>query len=421
MENHILISNARVIDLGGPFNGKRVSIRIEDGVITEIGKDLKVKKAEVWSEENLCVSPGWMDGQAHFRDPGEELKEGLIRGLYAAASGGFTDVGVLPSTNPVIDTKASVAYLIARSKDSAAPCNALPIGAISENLEGKQLAEILDMGEAGAIAFSDDGPIERAGLLQKALEYTKPSGDVLISQPIEKDINPGSKMHEGPTSTALGLQGSPSEAETMRLKRDIDILAYTGGRLHIPVISSAESVKLIKSAKKKGLAITASTTPHHLTFIDEDLSGFNGTLKVVPPLRGKSDRKALREAVADGTIDSVVSDHRPENIETHDVEFTLSPNGIAGISSVFAAMNTACEKSDITRKIDCISNATRRIYNIPEIHLQEGAAAKITLFNPKAEYIHNGVSAGVNDPWITETALQGVVYGVINGVEIFKN
>ena len=421
MENHILIKDARVIDLGGSFNGKKVSIRIQNGIISEIGKDLKPKKAKVWAEENLCVSPGWMDGQAHFRDPGEELKEGLLRGLDAASAGGFTDVVILPSTNPVIDNKASVAYLISRSIEGGAVTSALPLGCISEQRKGGQLAEMLDMVEAGAIGFSDDKPVERAGLIQMALEYLRPSGNVLVIQPMEKDINPGASMHEGAMSTALGLKGSPTEAETMRLKRDINILEYTGGRLHIPVISSADSVKLIKEAKKKGIAVTASTTPHHLMFTDEEIACFDGTFRVEPPLRDKADRKALRAALADGTIDGVCSDHRPENPENNDVEFVLSPNGIAGISSTFPALLTACEKADITRVIDAISNANRRIFNIPEVHIVEGAEAKITLFNPKGNHNCPGISAGVNNPWKERDDLQGVVYGIINGKKSYSN
>lgn len=421
MENHILIKDARVIDLGGSFNGKKVSIRIQNGIISEIGKDLKPKKAKVWAEENLCVSPGWMDGQAHFRDPGEELKEGLLRGLDAASAGGFTDVVILPSTNPVIDNKASVAYLISRSIEGGAVTSALPLGCISEQRKGGQLAEMLDMVEAGAIGFSDDKPVERAGLIQMALEYLRPSGNVLVIQPMEKDINPGASMHEGAMSTALGLKGSPTEAETMRLKRDINILEYTGGRLHIPVISSADSVKLIKEAKKKGIAVTASTTPHHLMFTDEEIACFDGTFRVEPPLRDKADRKALRAALADGTIDGVCSDHRPENPENNDVEFVLSPNGIAGISSTFPALLTACEKADITRVIDAISNANRRIFNIPEVHIEEGAEAKITLFNPKGNHNCPGISAGVNNPWKERDDLQGVVYGIINGKKSYSN
>lgn len=421
MESNILIKDARIIDLGGSFNGKKVSLRIKNGIITEIGKDLKPGKSEVWSEPNLCVSPGWMDGQAHFRDPGEELKEGLLRGLDAAAAGGFTDVAILPSTKPTIDNKASVAYLKNRSLAGGAATDAHPLGCISEHRKGLQLAEMLDMAEAGAIGFSDDGPVERAGLIQMALEYLRPSGDVLVIQPLEKDINPGATMHEGAMSTALGLKGSPTEAETMRLKRDINILEYTGGRLHIPVVSSAESVKIIKKAKKKGLAITASTTPHHLMFTDEEIACFDGTFKVEPPLRSKADIKALRTALADGVIDGVCSDHRPENPENNDVEFLLSPKGIAGISSTFSAVLTACDKANITRLIDAISNANRRIFNIPEVHISEGAEAKLTLFNPKGNHTCPGVSAGVNNPWKNTEELTGEVYGIVNGNRSYKN
>lgn len=420
MENHILIKGVRVIDLGGKFNGKTVSIRVKDGVIEEIGKDLKEAGAEVWSGKGLCASPGWMDGQAHFRDPGLELKEGLERGLDAAAAGGFTDVALLPSTTPVVDNKAQVSSIISRADVIGAIPSVHPIGCISEHRKGKQLAELNDMASVGAIGFSDDGPVQRPGLIQRALEYLKPSGDVIIVQPVENDINPGATMHEGAISTAMGVTGSPTEAETMRLKRDLEILSYTGGRLHIPVVSTSEGVKLIKAAKKKGLAVTASTTPHHLTFCDEDLMGFDGTLRVNPPLRSKSDRKALLSGIADGTIDAICSDHRPENPENHDVEFVLAPEGIAGIESTFAALNSVAEKAEITRKIDAISNANRRIFNIQEVHLEEGSEAKISVFNPTEEFQHHGISAGVNDPWKNRPGLKGQVYGVINGNRSFK-
>lgn len=420
MENHILIKDVRVIDLGGKFNGKTVSIRVKGGVIEEIGKDLKDSGAEVWSGKELCASPGWMDGQAHFRDPGLELKEGLERGLDAAAAGGFTDVVVLPSTTPVIDNKAQVSSLISRAEMSGSVPSVHPLGCISEHRKGKQLAELNDMASVGAIGFSDDGPIQRPGLIQRAFEYLKPSGDVVVIQPIEGDINPGATMHEGDVSTAMGLTGSPTEAETMRLKRDLDILSYTGGRLHIPVVSSAEGVKLVKAAKKKGLAVTASTTPHHLTFSDDDLMGFDGTLRVNPPIRSKADRKALLTGIADGTIDSICSDHRPENPENHDVEFVLAPEGIAGIESAFAALNTIADKADITRKIDAISNANRRIFNLQEVHIEEGAEAKISIFNTSADFQHNGFSAGVNDPWKNRQGLKGNVYGIVNGNRSFR-
>lgn len=420
MENHIVIKDVRVIDLGGQFNGKTVSIRVKGGVIEEIGKDLKESGAEVWSGKGLCASPGWMDGQAHFRDPGLELKEGLERGLDAAAAGGFTDVAVLPSTSPVVDNKAHVSSIISRADVCGAVPSVHPLGCISEHRGGKQLAELNDMASVGAIGFSDDGPVQRPGLVQRALEYLKPSGDVIVVQPIEGDINPGATMHEGAISTAMGLTGSPTEAETMRLKRDLDILSYTGGRMHIPVLSSAEGVKLVKAAKKKGLAVTASTTPHHLVFTDEDLMGFDGTLRVSPPIRSKADRKALLAGLADGTIDSVCSDHRPENPENHDVEFVLSPLGISGIESTFAALNTVAEKADITRRIDAISNANRRVFNLPEVHIEEGAEAKISIFDPKADFCHSGISAGVNDPWKDRNDLKGQVYGVVNGNRSFK-
>ena len=420
METHIVIKNVRVVDAGGSFNGKKIDLRIKKGVITEIGKGLENKSALILDKKGSYISPGWMDGQAHFRDPGLELKEGLERGLNACAAGGFTDVAVLPSTSPPVDKKSSVSYLLSRGAEYNTPCDPHPLGCVSEGGQGKQLAELSDMSNAGAIGFYDDKPIERVGLLKMALEYLSPSGDVVLSDAHEGDLNPDASMHEGATSTALGLSGSPSESETMRLQRDIEILSYTGGRLHIPIVSTQGGVKLIKQAKQRGLAITASTTPHHLSFIDEDLSSFDGTFRVNPPLRSKSDRKALRSALADGVINSIVSDHRPENIESHDVEFALSPNGISGIESVFAAVNTACPDLEIARLIDSISNATRRIYNLTEQHIELNAPAKITWFTPNQKFTSPGISGGVNDPWKNQE-LNGVVYGTINGMRVHLN
>ena len=420
METQIILKKVKIVDSGGSFDGKKVDVKIINGVITEIGKDLDDNSCLILNKKNSYISPGWMDGQAHFRDPGNEIKEGLDRGLFAAAAGGFTDVAVLPSTHPPIDNKASVAYLIARGENTESPCEAHPLGCISKNRNGEQLSELIDMADAGAIGFTDDSPINKVGLLHRALEYLRPSGDIIISEALEVELNPGSLMHEGVTSTKLGLIGSPAESETLRIQRDIEILSYTGGRIHIPIVSTSSGVNLIRNAKKKGLNITASTTPHHLTYIDEDLSNYDGTFRVNPPLRLKSDRKALQVALYNGTIDSVISDHRPENRESHDVEFMLSPNGISGIESVFSAVNTACHNLDLNRLIDSISNSTRRVYNLPEVHIEINSPAKITWFNPKEKFNFQNISGGVNNPW-TNRNLNGAVYGCINGHRIHLN
>ena len=417
METQIVFKKVKIVDPGGSFDRKTVDVKIVEGVITEIGKDLDDTSCLILNKKSSYISPGWMDGQAHFMDPGNEIKEGLDRGLLAAATGGFTDVALLPSTTPPIDNKAAVAYLISRGNQTSSPCEVHPLGCLSKNRTGDHLAELIDMADAGAIGFTDDSPIDKVGLLHRALEYLRPYGDVVISEALESDLNPGAHMHEGATSTKLGLIGSPSEAEVLRIQRDIEILTYTGGRLHIPIVSTAAGVKLIQKAKKKGLSITASTTPHHLTFIDEDLSDFDGTLRVNPPLRLKSDRKALQSGVEDGTIDSIVSDHRPENIESHDVEFMLSPNGVSGIETVFPAVNTACKNIDLGRLVDSISNATRRVFNIPEVHIEINSIAKITWFNPVTEFKHSNISGGVNTPW-ADRKLNGTVHGCVNGSKL---
>ena len=420
METQIVLKKVKVVDPGGSFDGKKVDVKIINGIITEIGRNINGDSCLILNKENSYISPGWMDGQAHFRDPGNEIKEGLDRGLFAAAAGGFTDVAILPSTNPPIDNKSSVAYLISRGEKTNSPCEAHPLGCISKNRAGVQLSELIDMADAGAIGFTDDSPITKVGLLHRALEYLRPSGDVVISEAIDSDLNPGAHMHEGVTSTKLGLIGSPAEAETLRIQRDLEILSYAGGRIHIPIVSTASGVNLILKAKKKGLSITAATTPHHLTFIDDDLSDFDGTLRVNPPLRLKSDRKALQVALQNGTLDSVISDHRPENIESHDVEFILSPNGVSGIESVFAAVNTACNNLDLSRLIDSISNATRRVYNIPEVHIEINTPVKITWFDPEKEFSFQNISGGANNPWPNRN-LSGTVYGCLNGTKIHIN
>ena len=197
METQIVLKKVKVVDPGGSFDGKKVDVKIINGMITEIGRNINGDSCFILNKENSYISPGWMDGQAHFRDPGDEIKEGLDRGLFAAAAGGFTDVAILPSTNPPIDNKASVAYLIARGEKTNSPCEAHPLGCVSKNRAGEQLSELIDMADAGAIGFTDDSPINKVGLLHRALEYLGPSGDVVISEAIDSDLNPGAHMHEG--------------------------------------------------------------------------------------------------------------------------------------------------------------------------------------------------------------------------------
>ncbi len=407
-----LIKSAQIVDPGGKHHGKKRDVLIEDGVITSVKASIQDAKAESIVLKNLHLSPGWVDTKANFRDPGDEDKEGLINGLDAAASGGFTHVVLMPGTNPVIDNKGQVEYLLRRSDDHLV--RVLPTGKISKGGEGKQLAEFFDMHKSGAIAFTEDGPVAKGELMRRALEYSRNFGGVVCSLPQEESISNAGVMHEGVTSTMNGLKGIPEMVETIRLNRDIELLRYTGGRLHVMLISCAESVRIIKEAKKEGLNITCGVSAHHLFFNDEALSDFDANLKVLPPIRSEQDQKALLKGLKDGTIDVVCSDHKPEDVEHKKLEFELANFGIGAIEQTFAA---AFNHMDLDLLISKLAVGPREVMNLKEQHIEEGLEADLTLFNPTADYVVNKddlMSLAWNNPY-DQMTLTGTVYGVILG------
>lgn len=416
MEKNVLIQAVRVVDLGGPHDGQTVDVRVRDGKIVEIGADLPTADEAIWNEQGACLSPGWVDAQAHFRDPGEEVKEGLETGARAGQNGGFTDVAVLPSTSPVLDHKAELHYLLRRAESAAVDIH--PIGALSSGLAGKALAELYDLREAGAVGFYDDGPVHHPELLRRAFEYASDLGVAIWALPLEERMNPGAVMHEGVTSTQLGLAGSPSMVETMRLFRDLEIVRYTDGRLHVPLLTTAEGVEMVRRAKAEGLKVTCGTSAHHLLFTDSDLNGFNGTLRTRTPFRSKHDRDALRAGVLDGTIDAVVSDHRPEDLEHADVDFMLAPNGLSGIETAFAALQTALGMNGLAESIRTLTHGPRKVLGLPAVHIATGVEARLTWFAPEITFTEGSVSRGVNVPnylQILGFPLTGAALGVGRG------
>ena len=408
-----LVKSAHIVDPGGKHHGKKRDLLIEDGIITSIKASIKDSKAEKISFSNLHASPGWVDAKVNFRDPGAEEKEGILNGLDAAACGGFTHVVLMPSTNPVVDNKGQIDYLLHRSEDHVV--RILPTGKISKGGKGKQLAELYDMFKAGAIAFTEDGPIARGELMRRALEYSKNFGGVICSMPQEESIANKGVMHEGVTSTTNGLKGIPSMVETIRLKRDIELLRYTGGSLHVMSISCAESVKIIKDAKKEGLNITCGVAVHNLYFNDTDLEGFDANLKVMPPIRSQQDQKALIKGVKDGTIDLICSDHQPEDIEHKKLEFEIANFGIGAIEQTFSAANSL--DIDLETLVTKLAIAPRNVFNLESSHIEEGAKADITFFDPsREEEVNKGslTSLAWNNPY-NNTTLTGKVQGVILG------
>lgn len=414
---NLLIKQATVVDSTSPHNGRVVDILIEKGVITQIKKSISPEKGVKTIEaEGLHVSTGWLDMQVNFCDPGYEHRETLTNGLRAAAKGGFTGVCLMSGTNPPLHNKAQVDYVMNRSKDNIV--DLYPIGTLSYNQEGKDLSEMYDMKLSGAVAFSDyKKSTKDAGLILRSLQYSNNIGSFIIAHCDDKTISHGGQMNEGVTATKLGLKGMPALAEEIMLQRNIQILEYTGGKMHIPTISTKSSVDLMKKAKAKKLNITCGVAAYNLLLDETSLEGFDTNCKVNPPLRTKEDIEALKKGVADGTIDVIVSDHNPQDIESKDLEFDLADNGMIGLETCFGVLNTALnQKLSIDAIIDTITKNPRTVLNLPQVSIKEGEEANLTMFNPiiKNTFNKSGiVSLSKNTPFIGKE-LKGEVIGIVN-------
>lgn len=413
---NILIKSARIIDSGSSHNGKVMDILIENGIITSIAAKINPKKSiKTIETSNLHVSTGWLDMQVSFCDPGFEHKEDLNSGINAAIAGGFTGVAVVSSTNPPIHSKAEVEYV--KNKTANYIVDVYPVGALSHKQEGKDISEMYDMHLSGAVAFSDDKKsINDAGLLMRALLYSQNFGGVIMTHCDEKSISLEGKMNEGITSTALGLKGIPALAEEMMVNRNIFLAEYTKAPVHISNISTQKSVALIKQAKSNGLKITASVNAYSIALDDTALNGFDSNYKLNPPLRTKTDIEALRKGISDGTIDAITSDHRPQDIESKDVEFDYAANGMIGLESAFGLINTNREKIKLETIIQTLTTNPRNILKLAQPKIAEGEMANLTLFDPDAEWVFEKKSIqskSANTPFLG-TTFKGKVLGIIN-------
>ena len=416
--NETLLRNVKVVDPTGPHHDTTVDILIRNGVIAKVAARISAKDARAVNYEGAHASPGWVDLRAHFRDPGEEWKAGLANGLDAAAAGGFTAVAVLPSTKPVTDDRAGIGYLLQRAQGH--PVQLLPIGALTQGLKGEQLAELYDQQQAGAVAFGDDQrTIRNSRLMMLALQYSSGVGAApVMVYPNDPDLSRGGQMHEGPMSTRLGLKGLPPVAETLQLQRDLALQAYAGGHLHVSTISTAESVALIREAKARKQHITASVAAHNLLLDDGCLRGFETCYKVTPPLRDLEHIEALRDGVKDGTIDAIVSDHRPEDREHKVLEFGQAAFGIIGLETAFAVANTAVKgRMSLRRLIERFTHGPRAVLGTPLVHIVEGTTANITLFDPELNWVcgeQDLVSKSHNTPFLGQR-LTGRPLGIVSG------
>ncbi len=418
------IRKARVIDPQSKYHDKVVDLLIEDGIIKAIGGSVKpnagAKKIEA---KGLCVSPGWVDVFADYREPGYEHKETIASGLAAAAAGGFTDVLLAPNTQPELSTKSIIQYVLGKAVGNIVGLH--PIGAVSQNTEGKDLAEMLDMRAHGAVAFSDGWkPVQQASLMLKALEYVKAFHGTVIGLPVDASLAAGGLMNEGIVSTGLGMAGIPELAETIMLHRDIELLRYTDSKLHITGISTAASVDMVRKAKAEGLAVTCSVTPYHLALTDDALTTYYSLYKVTPPLRTEDDRQALIIGIQDGTIDCIASHHRPQEWDAKTKEFEYAADGMAIQQSAFNILWDALnEYISPERLVEIMSIIPRDIFGLPVPEIQKGSAATLTLFTTTGTHAltkTNIKSLSHNDPFIGKE-LAGKVIGIINHQQVHLN
>ena len=418
----ILVRKALIVDPQSNHHNTVKDILITDGIITGIDKNLSAQADQVIEGKDLLVSRGWIDMFAHFNDPGNEQKESLESGANAAAAGGFTSVCIVPNTNPVIDTKAQVEYLVQKSR--TLPVDVLPLGAVTKKAEGKELAEMYDMKQSGAIAFSDGTyPLQSAGLMVKALQYVKAFDGAVIQVPNDKSISTHGLMNEGITSTRLGLPGIPAIAEEILIRRDIDLVRYTGSRLHITGVSTAKGLDLVKAAKAEGLNVTCSVTPYHLNFSEEDLTSYDTNLKVSPPLRTRQDVAALKEGVLNGDVDCIATHHFPQHWDNKVCEFEYAKDGMIGLESAFSLVNTALPGLSNERLAELFGLNAAAILKIATIPIEKNNNASLTLFTRNTRYtfeMANVRSRSSNTP-VAGMPLTGKVIGIINKGKVFLN
>jgi len=410
----LLIKDALILHKGSSFHRKKSDILISNGKIRKIQKDLD-EEGVVIRGKHLMVSIGWFDMRANFSDPGQEHKEDIISGCNTAAAGGFTGVALLPNTKPAIQSKNDIGYILAK----AASCltDVYPYGSVTKDNKGEEITDMIDQQAAGAIAFTDgENPIWNTDIMLKALLYVEKFHGLIINIPQEKYLNFLGHMHEGHTSTILGTKGLPRIAEEIMIERDLRILEYAGGKVHFSNISSEESVKLIRRAKRNGLNVTCDIAAHQIAFNDTDLIDFDTNLKVNPPFREKNDINALLKGLEDGTIDIIVSSHSPQDTESKVLEFDHADFGITGLQTVFPILVDKLGANGWEVYLDKLTTNPRNRLALPIPGIEIGAEANITVFDPSMEWTFDAssnLSKSLNSPFLGKK-LKGKIISVIN-------
>lgn len=416
---NVLIKSAIIVDPKSDFHNETCDILIENGIISQISKQIpnpsQVREIKL---DHLHVSQGWFDSGVSFGEPGFEERETLLNGLATAAASGFTDVAVNSNTNPAIDSYTDILFLKGKSQGHIVDLH--PIGALTKNADGEDLAELYDMKNAGAVAYYDyQKPVKNPNLMKLALQYASNFDGLVYSFPQESKISGLGVMNENVMSTSLGLKGNPTLAEELQIARDLFLLEYTGGKLHIPTISSAKSVALIRDAKAKKLDVTCSVAIHNIILTDEVLRTFDTRFKVLPPLRTQADCDALIEGLKDGTIDMVTSDHNPIDIEHKKIEFDYAMYGSIGLETAFGALNSIFT---LKQTINLLTKGKDR-FGITTAPIAVGEKARLTLFNPNEKYIFTKemIRSTSKNAIFENHELKGKVYGIFSNNQLVLN
>ncbi len=408
----------KVSRVGEP--SQAIDMRIVDGKIAEIGQGLATGDSQSIDLQGLQITEGWLELFSDFSDPGFEYREDLQSGAATAASGGFTDVCVLPNTSPVVDSKADIEYV--KSRAASLPVTLHPVGALSMEAKGERIAELYDLWHAGAVFFSDGtAPVWNSELLLKALQYTQRFDGLVVTTPVDKGLSQFGQMHEGPVSTSLGLKGIPSIAEVISLRRDLEILKYAGGRMHVSGLSTAQSVELIRDARQEGLRVTCDVPLYNLLYVDADMPPFDTTYKVAPPLRTGEDREALIRGLKDDTIDAISCRHFPRDKEEKDLEFDLAEFGAISLQTAFNGLEMLSKDIDMQVLLKKLSEGPRQVLGMDPVSLEVGSVAKITIIDAEVQWTYDlasNRSKSANSPLLGKE-LKGRSVGIINGDKVF--
>jgi dihydroorotase len=399
----ILIKGGRVISPAQQLDDT-CDVLIEKGKIAAIGKDLDAQGAEVIDADGKIVTPGLVDIHVHLRDPGLEYKEDIASGTLSAVTGGFTSIACMPNTKPVNDNQSVTNYILNKVKEEG-HCRVFPIASISKGLQGESMTEMGELKGLGVYGVSDDGkPVSNAQLMRRAMEYAKPFGITIVTHAEDLELVGSGVMNEGPVSTELGLKGIPWVAEDAATAREIMLAEFTGAHLHVAHVSTKGSIDLVRQAKKRGVNVTCEATPHHFTLTDEAVRGYNTNAKMNPPLRSAEDREAVRQGIADGTVDAIATDHAPHHIDEKNVEFNIAMNGIVGLETALPLSLQLVEDGliDLPKAVALLTCGPAAALGIPAGQLEEGGVADVTVIDPELEWTVDAqklVSKSKNTPF----------------------